>query len=73
MITVLSFICLLCSREQDELMRQVENSVSHAERTDLQREQERLLLKMEQKGEQINKLHKHKSQVSIHKTLLLFK
>lgn len=44
-------------------MRQVENSVSTEERKDLQREQERLLLKMERKGEQIGKLHKHKLQV----------
>ncbi|XP_017284459.1 centrosomal protein of 57 kDa [Kryptolebias marmoratus] len=53
----------LMSLEQDELMRQVENSVSSEERRDLQTEQERLLLKMERKGEQISKLHKHKSQL----------
>ena len=45
-------------------MRQVENSVSDQERRELQREQERLLLKMEKKGEQIGKLYKHKAQVS---------
>lgn len=51
------------SLEQDELLRQVEMSESDQERRDLQREQERLLLKMERKGEQINKLYKHKAQV----------
>lgn len=49
--------------EQDELMRQVEASFSEQERKELQREQERLLLKMERKGEQISKLYKHKTQV----------
>lgn len=53
-------------REQDELMRQVEASVSEQERKELQREQERLLLKMERKGEQISKLYKHKTQVDSH-------
>ncbi|XP_026189539.1 centrosomal protein of 57 kDa [Mastacembelus armatus] len=53
----------LMSLEQDELMRQVEDSVSEKERRELQREQERLLLKMERKGEQISKLYKHKSQI----------
>ncbi|XP_068441329.1 centrosomal protein of 57 kDa [Clinocottus analis] len=50
----------LMSLEQDELMRQVEVSVSDQERKELQREQEMLLLKMERKGEQINTLYKHK-------------
>ncbi|KAF3847721.1 hypothetical protein F7725_020749 [Dissostichus mawsoni] len=49
--------------EQEELMRQVEASVSTQERKELQREQERLLLKMERKGEQIGKLYKHKTQI----------
>ncbi|XP_035009377.1 centrosomal protein of 57 kDa isoform X4 [Hippoglossus stenolepis] len=53
----------LMSLEHDELMRQVENSVSDQERRELQREQERLLLKMERKGEQIGKLYKHKAQI----------
>ncbi|KAM9359828.1 centrosomal protein of 57 kDa [Symphorus nematophorus] len=53
----------LMSVEQDELMRHVEASVSEQERKELQREQERLLLKMERKGEQINKLYKHKTQI----------
>lgn len=53
-------------REHDELIRQVEDSVSVQERKDLQSEQERLLLKMERKGEQISKLYKHKSQVCFH-------
>ncbi|XP_041653556.1 centrosomal protein of 57 kDa isoform X4 [Cheilinus undulatus] len=53
----------LMSLEQDELMRQVESSVSEEERRELQREQERLLLKMERKGEQISKLYKHKTQI----------
>ncbi|XP_047450292.1 centrosomal protein of 57 kDa [Mugil cephalus] len=51
------------SLEQDGLMRQVEDSVSEQERRELQREQERLLLKMERKGDQISKLYKHKSQI----------
>ncbi|KAI3354274.1 hypothetical protein L3Q82_018811, partial [Scortum barcoo] len=53
----------LMSLEQDELMRQVETSLSEQERKELQREQERLLLKMERKGEQISKLYKHKTQI----------
>lgn len=47
-------------------MRQVEASVSEQERKELQREQERLLLKMERKGEQISKLYKHKTQAGSH-------
>ncbi|XP_068614726.1 centrosomal protein of 57 kDa-like [Brachionichthys hirsutus] len=53
----------LMSLEQDELMRQSEASVSDWERKELQREQERLLMKMERKGEQISKLYKHKTQI----------
>ncbi|XP_053279703.1 centrosomal protein of 57 kDa [Pleuronectes platessa] len=53
----------LMSLEHDELMTQVENSVSDQERRELQWEQERLLLKMEKKGEQIGKLYKHKAQI----------
>lgn len=53
----------LMSLEQDELLRQVEMSVSEQERKDLQWEQEKLLLKMERKGDQIDKLYKHKAQV----------
>lgn len=60
--SVSEFMC----REQDELMRQVEDSVSDQERRELQMEQERLLLKMERKGEQISKLYKHKIQVGFH-------
>lgn len=37
--------------------------MSDQERKELHREQERLLLKMERKGEQIHKLHKHRKQV----------
>lgn len=47
-------------------MRQLEASVSAQERKELHREQERLLLKMERKGEQISKLYKHKTQVGSH-------
>lgn len=46
-------------------MKQVEASVSTQERKELQREQERLLLKMERKGEQIGQLYKHKTQVGL--------
>ncbi|XP_039986274.1 centrosomal protein of 57 kDa isoform X2 [Xiphias gladius] len=53
----------LMSMEQDELTRQLEDGVSEQERRELQREQERLLLKMERKGEQISKLCKHKTQI----------
>lgn len=53
----------LMSLEQDELMRQVEWSISEQERKALQREQETLLLKMERKGEQISRLYKHKAQI----------
>ncbi|XP_061639084.1 centrosomal protein of 57 kDa isoform X1 [Phyllopteryx taeniolatus] len=48
---------------QDELMRELERSVSLQERKQLEREQETLLLKMERKGEQIRKLYKHKIQI----------
>ncbi|XP_075892212.1 centrosomal protein of 57 kDa isoform X2 [Nelusetta ayraudi] len=54
----------LMTLEQDELARQLEDSVSDQERKELHREQERLLLKMERKGEQIHKLHKHRKQLS---------
>lgn len=57
----LRFVCV--RREQDELMRQQEASVSEGERREVQREQERLLVKMEHKGEQISKLYKHITQV----------
>uniref|UniRef100_A0A672I4P7 Centrosomal protein 57 n=1 Tax=Salarias fasciatus TaxID=181472 RepID=A0A672I4P7_SALFA len=40
-----------------------EDLMSPQERKDLHREQERLLLKMERKGEQISKLYKHKAQI----------
>lgn len=50
-------------REQEELIRQQEASVSEEERREVEREQERLLVKMEQKGEQISKLYKHLTQV----------
>ncbi|XP_037320655.2 centrosomal protein of 57 kDa isoform X2 [Pungitius pungitius] len=53
----------LMSLEQDELMGQVEASVADQERKELQREQERLLQKMERKGEQINKLLKHRTHI----------
>ncbi|XP_054868473.1 centrosomal protein of 57 kDa isoform X2 [Amphiprion ocellaris] len=53
----------LMSLEHDELMRQLEDSVSEQKRKELRREQERLLMKMERKGEQISKLYKHKSQI----------
>uniref|UniRef100_A0A3P9LNF4 Centrosomal protein 57 n=1 Tax=Oryzias latipes TaxID=8090 RepID=A0A3P9LNF4_ORYLA len=52
----------LMSVEQDKLMLQLENNVSEEKRKELLKEQERLLLKMERKGEQINKLYKYKSQ-----------
>ncbi|XP_051935179.1 centrosomal protein of 57 kDa-like isoform X2 [Hippocampus zosterae] len=51
------------SLEQDQLMRELDRSVSLQERRQLQREQETLLLKMERKGEQISKLYKHKIQM----------
>ncbi|XP_061734560.1 centrosomal protein of 57 kDa isoform X1 [Nerophis ophidion] len=53
----------LMSLEQDELMRQLDLSVSAQERKQLEREQDLLLLKMERKGEQINKLYVHKIQI----------
>lgn len=61
---VLTFALGVC-REQDELIRQLEVSVSERERKELQRAQERLLLKMERKGEQISKLYKHKTQAGV--------
>ena len=63
--SVLFHVCVyVICREQDELTRLVQDSVSEQERRELQREQESLLLKMERKGEQISKLCKHKTQVS---------
>lgn len=56
-----SLSCL--RREQEELVRQQVASVSEAERREVQREQERLLVRMEHKGEQISKLYKHVTQV----------
>lgn len=47
------------------MTRQLEDSVSDQEIKELHREQERLLLKMERKGEQIHKLHKHRKQVGV--------
>uniref|UniRef100_A0A3P9DUB3 Cep57 centrosome localisation domain-containing protein n=1 Tax=Maylandia zebra TaxID=106582 RepID=A0A3P9DUB3_9CICH len=54
----------VCCREHDELMRQVEDCVFEQERKELRRVQERLLLKMERKGEQISKLYKSQLQQS---------
>lgn len=68
----MNFILCLCRREQDELTRQVEASVSDQERKELQMEQERLLLKMERKGEQISKLYRHKTQVGFHTETVQF-
>ncbi|KAM9801607.1 centrosomal protein of 57 kDa-like [Neosynchiropus ocellatus] len=53
----------LMSVEQRELARQLEVNMSLQETNDLHHEQERLQLKMDQKGEQISKLHKHKRQL----------
>lgn len=50
-------------REQDDLLKQLEASISDQQRKELHREQERLLLKMERKGEQISKLYRYKTQV----------
>ena len=47
-------------------MRQAEECVSERERRELHRDQEDLLKKMERKGEQISKLHKHQTQVHTH-------
>uniref|UniRef100_A0A087XCR7 Centrosomal protein 57 n=1 Tax=Poecilia formosa TaxID=48698 RepID=A0A087XCR7_POEFO len=52
----------LMSLEHGELMKQMEESASEKERGALQRDQDRLLLRMESKEEQISKLCKHKSQ-----------
>ncbi|XP_028319871.1 centrosomal protein of 57 kDa [Gouania willdenowi] len=53
----------LMSLEQDVLMKQADDTDSDRERKALQREQEKLLLKMEMKGEQISILYKHKSKI----------
>ncbi|XP_014860600.1 PREDICTED: centrosomal protein of 57 kDa isoform X1 [Poecilia mexicana] len=53
----------LMSLEHSELMKQMEESASEKERGALQRDQDRLLLRMESKEEQISKLCKHKSQI----------
>uniref|UniRef100_H3CQQ6 Centrosomal protein 57 n=1 Tax=Tetraodon nigroviridis TaxID=99883 RepID=H3CQQ6_TETNG len=54
----------LMSLEQEELIRQQEASVSEEESREVRREQERLLVKMEHKGEQISKLYKHVAQAA---------
>ncbi|MED6279781.1 hypothetical protein CHARACLAT_004293 [Characodon lateralis] len=55
-------LCFM-SLEQGELMRQAGESISAEERKELQREQERLLLRMERKGQQISNLCNYKSQI----------
>ncbi|XP_043976569.1 centrosomal protein of 57 kDa [Gambusia affinis] len=55
-------LCLM-SLEHGDLIKQMEASASEEERGTLQMEQERLLLRMESKEEQISKLCKHKSQI----------
>lgn len=62
--TAWSEFCVV-GREQDKLAGQLEDCVSDQERKELHREQERLLMKMERKGEQIHKLHKHRKQVGV--------
>lgn len=57
-----SLFCI--RREQEELIRRQEASVSEEERREVQREQERLLVKLEHKGEQISKLYRHLTQVA---------
>lgn len=56
---------LVAYREHGDLIKQMEASASEEERRTLQMEQERLLLRMESKEEQISKLCKHKSQVGL--------
>lgn len=56
---------LVAYREHGELIKQMEGSASEEERGALQREQERLLVRMESKEEQISKLCKHKLQVGL--------
>ncbi|KAL0973491.1 hypothetical protein UPYG_G00204690 [Umbra pygmaea] len=51
------------SLEQQELGRQAEVCVCEQQRSELEREQEALLRRMESKGEQISKLRRHQSQV----------
>ncbi|XP_034024789.1 centrosomal protein of 57 kDa-like [Thalassophryne amazonica] len=53
----------LMSRKHDKFTRQLEESMSKEERKALYREQERLLLEMEKKGDQIGKLYRHQRQV----------
>ncbi|XP_034025165.1 centrosomal protein of 57 kDa-like [Thalassophryne amazonica] len=55
----------LMSRKHDELMKQLEESMSKEERKALHREQERLLLEMEKKGEQIGKIYRHQRQTKL--------
>lgn len=53
------------SFEHQELVRQVDAAQHREQRQDLQRELERLVARMEEKGAQITKLRKH--QQSVHK------
>lgn len=56
--TFLSFVS-----EQQELVRQVDETQDQGQKKDLQRELERLVARMEEKGVQITKLRKHQQMV----------
>lgn len=53
----------MCVSEHQELVRQVDASQHQEQRQDLQRELERLVARMEEKGAQITKLRKHQQSV----------
>ena len=53
----------MCVSEHQELVRQVDAAQHREQRQDLQRELERLVARMEEKGAQITKLRKHQQSV----------
>lgn len=51
--------------EQQELVRQIDATQDRKQKQDLQRELERLVARMEEKGAQITKLRKHQQTVCV--------
>lgn len=57
------FLCCFCVSEHQELVGQIDATQHPEQRKDLQRELERLVTRMEEKGAQITKLRKHQQTV----------
>lgn len=58
-----SIICV-CVSEHQELVQQIDDITHQKQKQDLQRDLERLVARMEEKGVQITKLRKHQQTVS---------